>query len=148
MADIKLKRFASLDSLLSTDLNSLANNAGSALSAAVTNETDLCTHAILELAVDFVSAPTAESLVEIYLVPEVDSTNYADYTSGTTPVASATHLVGAFILKATTAAQRLSSPIIELPATDFKIAVINKSGQAFPASGSTVKMQRWFYQSA
>jgi len=145
-ADFKLKRGA-LTSLLTTELNALANNAGSALSAAYANETNLEMWAEFELVVDFVSAPTAESLVEIYIVKEVDSATYTDYTSGTTPVANANDLVGAFILKATTAAQRVPSTRIDLPFTDFKVGVINKSGQAFPATGSTVKMQTGFGQS-
>lgn len=146
MADIKLKRGA-LTSMLTTELNALANGSGSAASAAYDNETNLETHAICELVVDFVSAPTAESVVSIYLIKEVDSAAYEDYISGASPVTPTNGLVGQFILKNTTAAQRIASNLFELPGCAFKVAVVNSSGQAFPASGSTVKMQTFYFQS-
>lgn len=134
--------------VLSSDLDALANNAGSALSAAVNQDTNLDLFGQCELSVDFVSAPTAESAVEVYAVPALDGTNYADYTSGASPVASLNHYAGSFVLKATTAAQRVTTRPFSLPGCDFKLAVINKSGQAFPASGSTVKLWTFKLKSA
>ena len=41
----------------------------------------------------------------------------------------------------------LGLTLINLPPTKFKAFLLNKSGQAFPASGSTLKMIPYRYQS-
>lgn len=130
----------SISTVLSTELNSLANNAGTAASSAVDNATNLDQLAYFELNATFGSNPTADSTVDLYLMYSLDGTNYADYTSGTTPVANGTNYVGSFVLKATTSAQRVHSPPVYLRAYKFKVAAVNKSGVAFPASGSTIKL--------
>ena len=132
---------------LSTEFNSLANNAGTAASGAIDNTANLDIEGMCELTVTFGSNPTADSTIDLYLIPSLDGTNYADYTSGTTPVASLTHYIGSFVVKATTSAQRVTTRVFNLPATKFKLAAINKSGQAFPSSGSVLKLSTFNYQS-
>lgn len=130
--------------VLSTDLNALANNAASALSAAIANQTNGDIEGRFELNVTFGTAPTADSVVEVYLVPALDATNYADY-SPTGPIVDQATWAGSFTLRAVTTAQRRVTRPCALPPTPFKIGVVNKSGQAFPASGSTVKLTTTVY---
>ncbi len=121
---------------LSTELNSLANNSG-ALSAAISNDAsdELDLYMDLELAVTFGTAPTADSLCEIYIVRTVDGTNYEDNSTEGRPRDG---YVGGFVLDNVTSAQRLVLRQVPCPPRDFKVYLLNKSGQAFPASGSTV----------
>lgn len=124
--------------VLSTGLDALANNAG-ALSAAESNDAaaELDLYADAELVVTFGTAPTENSLVELYIVRTVDGTNYEDNGTEGRP---ADGYVGGFILDNVTTAQRIMLRGIRLPPRDFKIYALNKSGQAFPASGSTIKL--------
>lgn len=145
MSTIKLET-TSAATLASTELNSLANN-DAALGAEYDNATNLYEFGVFELVVDFVSAPTAGPTIELYLVPALDGTNYADGDG--TPLAQLNTFIGAFDVRATTAAMRLilglpgamgAPNLVPLPPLKFKALVYNKSGQAFPASGSTLKM--------
>jgi hypothetical protein len=131
---------------LTTELNSLANNAA-AISSAIDNDTDLDVYADFELVVTYGSNPTDQSLVELYVVRTVDGTNYED-ASTTGPVVPRTGYVGGFSLRAVTTAQRIVIPEVRLPPRDFKVFVINKSGQTTAASGNTVKLKTYRQQVA
>lgn len=149
MASIKLEA-AAIASLATTELNSLANNAG-ALGAEYDNSTGLYLYGLFELNVTFGSAPTAGNTVDLYLIPAPDATNYDDAVTGASGSAPITTYVGGFPLRAVTTAQKvplgLGLTLVNLPPTKFKAFLLNKSGQAFPASGSTLKMVPYRYQS-
>ncbi len=130
---------AAITSLLTTELDSLANGAG-ALGVEYDNATGLYFWGDFELLVAFGTAPTADSVVELYLIPAADGTNYGDGAGGPSPVAPRNHYVGAWALRAVTTAQRLVLQGVPLPPLMFKALVVNKSGQPFPASGSTVRI--------
>jgi hypothetical protein len=123
--------------VMSTDLNSLANSAA-VLSAVLSNDqaTELDLYCTFELNVTFAVAPTENSQVELYIVWAIDGTNYETNSSEGRPKNG---YVGGFIVDNVTTAQRITVPNVLVPPMDFKIMVINKTGQAFPASGSTVK---------
>jgi len=148
MSSIKLEA-ASISTVLSTELNSLANNAA-ALGTEYDNSSNLYLWATFELNVTFGSAPTAGNTVDLYIIPAPDGTNYDDNTTGASGAAPSTSYVGGFPLRAVTSAQKVPLGVVrrvDLPPTKFKIFVVNGSGQAFPASGSTVKMIPYRYQS-
>jgi hypothetical protein len=148
MASFKLEA-ASIASIMTTEANALANGSG-ILGAEYDNGTNLYDWGVFELNVDFVSAPTAGTTVDLYLIPAPDGTNYDDSTNGASPYAPASAFVGVFPMQATTAAQKIPLGLvfrIPLPPCKFKPYIINRSGQAFPASGSTVKMIPTRYQS-
>ena len=150
MADYKWKA-NTIQTLLSTELNSLANNAA-ALGVEFDNAVGLWLRASFILTVTFGSNPTAGNTCDLYLIPTLDGTSYGDYTSGASGYAPGTSYVGGFPLQAKTTIQRLPLGIgqqgaIELPPSKFKVLLINKSGVAFPSSGSTVQMLASMYQS-
>lgn len=122
---------------LSTDLNSLANNTNSAASAAHDNATEKALWHDLELVVTFGTAPAANSPVEVYLIPSVDGTNYADGGGTVTPAPNL--LVGVFYVRAVTTAQRVVIERVEVPPGLFKYVIRNVSGQATAATGNTLK---------
>lgn len=133
-----------IETVLSTGLNSLANNVG-VVSALLT--ADALLYGDLELNTGtWGVAPTAGSLLEVYLVRGIDGTNYDDYGTSATAYGPQNGFVGGFPLRAVTTAQRIILPQILLPPLDFYVMVINKSGQAMNASGNTVKMRRYSEQ--
>lgn len=142
MASVKYEA-GSITTLLSTELNSLANGSSTALGTEYDNSTNLYLWGMFECNVTFGTNPTAGNLLNLYLVPAPDGTNYDDGSSSVTP--PVTGYVGGFPVRAVTSAQKIplgvTNPptMIPLPPTKFKILLINNSGQAFPSSGSTVK---------
>lgn len=143
---------AAITTLASTELNSLANAAG-ALGVEYDNSTNLMPFGVFELTVTFGSAPTAGRTVDLYIVPASDGTNYATNVTGSSGYAQSTGYVGSFVLQAVTTLQRLNlggigaRGTLFLPPTKFKAYLLNNSGQAFPSSGSTLKMVGYQRQS-
>jgi len=152
MASIKYEA-AAITSLMTTELNSLANGSGIDASAGYDNGSNLYLFGYFELNVTFGSAPTAGQLIDLYLMAAPDGTNYDTYVTGASEYAPIAAYVGSFQLQAITSAQKcpLGGPaeprLVPLPPVPFKAFVINNSGQAFPASGSTLKMVPYRYQS-
>lgn len=137
MATLKQAAYGTIVSCMTTELNSLANNSR-AISSALDNSTNLDLYGDFELAVDFVTAPTLDTTVDLYLVRSADGSNYEDGDASNRPVANS--FVGSFQLLGTTAAQRLVLRDVPLPPGLFKTVIHNNAtGQAFPASGSTLK---------
>lgn len=150
MPSLKLEA-AAITSIATTELNSLANGSA-ALGAEYDNSSNLYLFGYFELNVTFGTNPTAGSLINLYLIPAPDGTNYDDNTTGASGVAPSTVYVGGFPLRAVTSAQKipltggLHQGHIMLPPLKFKPFLINNSGQSFPASGSTLKLVPFRYQ--
>jgi hypothetical protein len=128
--------------LLSTGLNSLANNA-LALGAAFDNTQgqagDGYTLCDLELVVTFGTAPTANTGLSLWFLPAQDGTNYEDGDASTTP-ARAPDLV--FPVRAVTTAQRVARRSVLLPEGKWKPLLKNDgTGQAVAASGNTLTVR-------
>lgn len=138
MASSKWAAPEAIATLLSTELNSLAN-AGVVLSAAINNETGLYTHMNLELYVAVQgSARSAGAYVAIYILPSVDGTNFDDET-----VAAALDAMQVYCaLDAATTARYKVKCNIPIPPLQFKLQVENKTGQAFKADSNTLKYRR------
>lgn len=147
MTTLKQLPYESIATVMSTDLNSLADNAR-AISAAQGGDASAANLLVdFELAVDFASAPTLDTTVDLYLVRSADGTNYEDGDASNRPAANA--YVGGFQLLGTTAAQRLIVRDVPLPPGLWKAVIHNNgTGQAFPATGSTLKMRQHNYQNA
>ena len=149
MGSIKLEA-GSIATLLSTEMNSLANNAA-ALGAEFDNSAGLWLFGLFELNVTFGTGPTAGSTVDLYIIPAPDGTNFDDAVTGASGSAPSTSYAGGFPLRNVTSAQKVPLGVvrrIELPPTRLKALVINRSGQSFPSSGSTVKLVPYGYQAS
>lgn len=145
MSTIQLAPYRGVSTVMSTDLNSLAATTGKAISAAIDNGTDLDLFDDLELAVTFGSAPIAGTLIEVYLLPAADGSNYPDGSTSVTPQASL--YAGGFVVRAVTTAQVLVLRGVALPPGLFKYLVQNTTSQAFPSSGSTLQRNPYQLQS-
>lgn len=143
MADFTTKWLrGTIATLLSAGLNSLANN-GLALSSAFDNGTALDLQGELELVVTYGSAPTANTGCAVWLLRNVDGTNYEDGSDSVTP-ARAPDLV--FPLRAVTTGQRIILPVT-IPPGSWKALLKNDgTGQAMAASGNTLKLRPLTYQ--
>jgi hypothetical protein len=132
---------------MSTELNALGSSSGKAISAAIDNYVPdpvpyLDLFADLELAVDFVTAPTAGTVVEVYLLPSIDGgTTYPDGSTSILPQASL--FVGGFAVRGTTAAQVMVLRGVALPPGYYKYLLQNTTNQAFPATGSTLRQNTY-----
>lgn len=138
MATEKLSAYTDRGDLLTTQLNSLASGSHSGVGTALDNGTNLDRFASAVLNVTFGSAPTDKSTCSLFMVPAVDGSNYADGGSSVRP--SSRYYVGSFELRNVTTAQKVTIPRFELMPCAVKFVLLNSSGQAFPASGSTVEV--------
>lgn len=127
--------------VLTTQLDGLVDAAG-VVSNAVTNA-ELDTYADLELVVQFGVAPTADRTFDLYLVRQIDGTNY-EQASATRPPANG--FVGSFALDAVTTLQRMVINDVRVPPLAYKYLLVNKSGQTAAASANTLKEYRYNMQ--
>ena len=138
MATEKWAAYTSRGSVLSTELNALASAGRSAAGTEIDNGANLDMFGVLELQVAFATAPVAGGFIEIYMVTAPDGTNYED---GSNTVDPGTHkLIDRIPVRAVTTAQRLCGRLIPLLPEKTKFLIYNGSGQAFPASGSTLTL--------
>jgi hypothetical protein len=129
--------YPSATSYLTTELNALAD-AGNKLGAAIDNTSNGDMYMDIELYVAAQgSARSAGAYVGFHILASVDGTNYCYGADAVDPPAHT--LAAAAPLDAATTARYVTMTHILLPAGKFKILVENKTGQAFAATGTTVK---------
>ena len=139
-----------IQTVLTTELNSLANNAlvvssVAGASGVITLTSTGYPMALCELVVTYGTAPTANSTVQIWFLTDADGTNFEDGSSSITPTRNPDVI---FALRAVTTAQRVSK-MCKLPPTTFKVLAYNNgTGQSMAASGNTVKILPITYQCA
>jgi hypothetical protein len=126
---------------LSTELNSLANATACSASSAFDNDSvgQRWTAAMVEIYIATQgTARSAGASVSLYIIPTTDGTNYGD----TTDECLDNYSVGHYGLDDTTTARYITGRI-HLPPTDYKVVLKNNTGQAFAASGNTVKLREF-----
>lgn len=84
------------------------------------------THMHLDFLFRLQSAPTANLTLDVYLIPAVNGTNYAD---SAVPIAGPQWLCS-FPAQALNTAQRIAYLHLPVPRLKFKLAVVNSTGQA------------------
>jgi hypothetical protein len=140
MANIgKWGDLASPVTLLSTELNALANNAAGAASSAIANHTNLDVYADIELVLG-VLGPVAPNYCTLYILEAIDGSNYPSATA-TILRNQPSQILCTFPLDTTAAtAQRVVVRNVVLPPGSFKVVLDNQSGDTLAATGNTVKM--------
>jgi hypothetical protein len=132
------------DTLLSTELNSIANNTNAIKSSSVTLTTQSYVLAEVELRVQFGGTPTANTSVSVWFLREVDGTNFEDGSGSITPARNPDVVIP---VRATSNVQRIIKSCI-LPAGSFIPLIRNDgTGQSFAASGNTLKVRPLTLQS-
>jgi hypothetical protein len=129
--------------LLTTELNSLANNATTAASAAYSAGGGYLL-AEVELVVTFGTAPAANTGCSVWFLGQPSGT----YEDGSATVTPARRPDVVLPLRAVTTAQRVTQRCMIPPGT-FKALLLNDgSGQTMAASGNTLGIKPLTYQSA
>jgi len=130
------------ETLVSTDLNALADNAVNVGAVLPDNTSNRYFYAVFELVLASVdlSAQTNPG-VELFMVPSYDGTNYGDVgtDASTTVYPPRQYQVCVFGVAETNAAHRAVSPHILLDPLKYTPVVINKTGAALAATGNTIK---------
>jgi len=146
MSTVKWGTIESLQSLLTTELNSLANSTseitGKILSAEIDNEAGLYPYITFELVADFGGNPAAGGYVGLWILKEIDGTNFEDGSTTVDP--ARTEDVYIPLRTNLSTVQRVTIVNIVIPPYGFKVLLRNKSGQAMDASGNTLKYRRHY----
>ena len=134
---------ASIASLLTTELNSLANNTKSSASSAVDNTSNKDLWIDLNLSIATTSSRTAGGGVAVYMVQALDGTNYPTVNE------TCDRLVAYWTLDAaTTARPELIEWNIPIPPGLVKFYILNQMGVSFAASGSLLEFRAHSIESA
>lgn len=149
MATVKWASPDSVEDVLTTELNSLSDGANKITTTAISNdqaaELDMYADFILSLAAQG-SARSSGARVDLYILPQSDGTNYPYGGDSLDPDPGL--LAGSFAFDAATTARVAVLRGILLPPMDFHVLVVNETGQALAASGSTLQMRRYNVESS
>lgn len=146
MATLKQLKYETIVSVMTTELNNLANNTRAISSALGGDATDANLYGDFEIVATWGVAPTVDTFVDLYLVRSADGTNYEDGDSSLRPPAET--YVGSFQVRAVTTAQRMIVRDVRLPPGLWKAVVWNNVGQTMAASDNTLKVRPHNEQSA
>lgn len=130
------------ETLMSADLNSLADDAVNVGAVLPDNTSNRYFYAEFELVLATVDlSGQTNPAVELYMVPSYDGTNYADTgtDASTTVYPPAQYLVAVLGIAETSAAHRAVSPHIMIDPLKYTPVVINKTGVALASSGNSLK---------
>lgn len=132
---------------LGTELNSLANAAYSAASAAIDNRTTKHLYMGLELALASLTPGASNTGCSVYLLPSVDGSTYPDGGGAVVP-GPETYLCCFAALSTAAGAKLRTMAGIPIPPLLFKLVLLNDTGVALAASGSTLDYILYSEQSA
>lgn len=154
MADLKLSGYKATASTIAwtsgQDLNSLSDDEWTDLSDEIDNSTNL--YALVDLEINLASAAFtgSDSMLEAYLVPTVDGTNYPNWTGNVTSEEQENrqYFVGAVTTSGATEAQLMVLRDIPLPNGKYKWGFRNRTGVATAASSNSADWRPHQHQSA
>lgn len=121
--------------LLTTALNSMADATLSAASTALANQTNLDTHAIIEINLASLT-PTGTPYLELYMTKAPDGTNYEE-----APIiggANRNTLIATLPVPTGAGTKRVQTGLINLPPCPVQFYLGNQLNVALAASGNTL----------
>ena len=133
----------SADTILTTELNSLANNTNVVGSTVqLTSEGYVLAEA--ELVITFVSNPVSNTAISIWFLREIDGVNFEDGSASITPLRNPDIV---FPIRSVTSSQRIIKQCV-LPPGNFQTLVRNDgTGVALSSSGHSLKLRPLALQS-
>ncbi len=89
------------------------------------------------------------SVMEIYLIPSIDDTNYPLWVGDATADQQENnqYFIGSVTLSDATEAQRVSLRSVAMVAGKFKFGIRSRAGVTLNATGNTLKWRPWQYSS-
>jgi hypothetical protein len=130
-------------SALFTELNALADSTSdttgfSAVSAEISNETGLFQYINLEFVLATQGAArSAGGFVAVYIIYALNGTTYGSDTDK-----AYTEQLTAFQFDAATTARRITKTNLPIPPLDFKLQVLNDTGQALAGGANALNYRR------
>lgn len=120
-------------------LNSLADKSMAVITATpLDNRTNRYYYGIAELYLASVDLSSATSpVVDLYLVPSADGTNYANVTATPPP---SNYMAGIFNIEETAANHRSVIEHVILDPLKYKPTIYNRTGAALASPGNTLKI--------
>lgn len=134
--------------VMSTELNSLADQAQAIASSAYDNSSGLYLFADVEWNHAVVGyTPSAGAVIELYLIRQkLAGSGFEDGDASIAPPAA--NLVGVFNIRSSTAAQCHILRQIPIPPDQYKWLVINKTGGTLASSSNTLRQKPLRYQTS
>lgn len=137
MAEYRWSAPASIQSALTTELNSLADGSNAITGTQVDNTSNRKTFITLELYLASVDLSAQDNpAVYVWFLLEVDGTNQEDGGASTDPAKQPDAIIP---LREVSATQRVIIPNIVCSPYEFDILAGNRTGAALAASGNTLK---------
>ena len=137
MAEYRWSAPAAIATALSTELNSLANDANAITGTQVDNTTNRKTFIDVELVLASVDLSSQTNpAIYIWFLYELDGTNQEDGAAGVNPAKAPDVIIP---LREVNGAQRVIIPNTIVLPYEFDILVGNRSGAALASSGNTLK---------
>ena len=135
-------------SIVSTELNSLADDTAALGSSAQSNDasTERCTLATFYIVVAAQTARDsgASNIVSLLIVPEVGTGVYGDtatlLTAGNSIAQYEDGSAVSFVLDDAVTARTFTAAGVKIPNGNFKVGLLNTSSQALAASGNSISM--------
>lgn len=135
---------------LGSELDGLADNTWSALSAEFDNSTNGYMFMDIEFDLNTITPTGADAAVELYIVPSVDGTQYptTTNTSNADEQENQQYFVGSVTLSLDNEVHIHTIRGVEVPVGKWKMFVRNRANVGLNASGSTIKWRPWNFSSA
>lgn len=127
-----------IQTALSTELNSLANNTMTAASGVISNDSNLDMYIDIEVVLAALS-PATGAFVAIYILEAIDGSNYPAQSDADLRLTTSQVLGMIPIGTTASTAQRVPLRDVVIPPGKFKIKLDNQTGATLAASGNTVK---------
>lgn len=129
--------WTSRGTVLTTELNALANGAYSAVGTAYDNTSNLNQTGYVEVNLASLT-PTAGAYLQLFMVQSLDGTNYEDAPSATNPGYGAQNVAASLATGAAT--KRVSLGPFVIPPGKMKFVLLNKSNVALAATTNTATL--------
>ena len=127
----------SRSTVLTTELNALANGAFTGIGTEINNSVNLDQWGVFDIVLASLT-PTAGAYLKLYLVQCIGGTTYEDAPSSTNP---GYHMEVAVVSVTTgAAAKRIQTAAFRLPLGKFKVVLLNGAGVALGATLNTVTL--------
>lgn len=140
MGAISQAAYGTIVSAMTTELNSLANNAWAISSALGGDASAQYLYGDFELAWSQAATPTVDTSIDLYLIRSADGTNYEDGATSGPVLPGPNSYIGSFAVRGVSSAQRRIIRDVRLPPGLFKAFLLNNAtGTAFASSGNTLK---------
>lgn len=130
-------------------IDSALDNEFTDLSDEIDNSLDKHMMMDLELVLGSVAFTGTDSLMEIYLVPSIDDTNYPAWQGDvvTDEQENNGFFVGSMTTTGANEAQRMALRSVAMPPGKFKFGIRSRAGVTLAGSGNTLKWRPWQYSS-